>query len=121
MTSLTDYSYVLVFLLIGVGFVLLNTLIPLLVSPRSTGARASDSYESGEIPVGSAWVRFDVYYYIFALIFLVFDVEAVFLFPVLTVYRQAPSLLAFGEITVFLGILSFAIAYAWKKGLFLWR
>ena len=121
MTLLSDYSYVLTFLILGIAFVFLNSLIPLLISPRSLGKRASETYESGEVPIGSAWIRFDVYYYLFALIFLVFDVEAVFLFPVLVTYGQAPSLAALFEITVFLGILSFAIAYAWKKGLFRWR
>jgi NADH-quinone oxidoreductase subunit A len=106
---------------VGAGFVIVNSLVPLLVSPRSTGPRASDPYESGEVPVGSAWIRFDVYYYLFALIFLVFDVEAVFLFPVLIAYHAAPGLAAFAEMALFLGILSFVILYAWKKGIFEWR
>ena len=118
---LVDYSYLLVFLVIGIGFVVVNCLIPILISPRSTGERAQDPYESGEVPIGSAWVRFDNYYYLFALIFLAFDVEAVFLFPVLVVYREFPGFLAFFEVSLFLGILSFAILYAWKKGVFQWR
>ena len=105
----------------GVGFVVVNCMIPLLVSPRSTGDRAAESYESGEVPIGSAWIRFDIYYYLFALIFLAFDVEAIFLFPVLLVYRQIPGLLTFLEVVVFLGILSYAIVYAWKRKLFEWK
>lgn len=121
MSLLPDYSYLFVFLIIGIGFVIVNCLIPLIISPRSTGERAQDPYESGEVPIGSAWVRFDIYYYLFALIFLVFDVEVVFLFPVLVVYREMPGLLTFCEVFLFLAILSFALLYAWKKGIFQWK
>ena len=121
MSLLQDYSYVLGFLIIGVGFVVVNTVLPLLISPKSRGARASDPYESGEVPIGGAWVQFDINYYLFALIFLAFDVEAAFLFPVLVVYREMASPVAFLEIGLFLALLSFAILYAWKKGLFSWK
>ena len=121
MSLLHDYSYVLGFLVIGIGFVVVNTLLPLLISPRSRGARRSDPYESGEVPIGSAWAQFDINYYLFALIFLVFDVEAIFLFPVLLVYRGMAGWTALIEIALFLALLSFAILYAWKKGVFAWK
>ena len=121
MSLLRDYSYVLGFLLIGVSFVVLNYILPLLISPRSRGSRAGDPYESGEVPIGSAWVQFDINYYLFALIFLAFDVEAAFLFPVLVVYKEMASLAVLFELSLFLFLLSFAILYAWKKGLFAWK
>ena len=121
MSLLGDYSYVLGFLVIGIGFVVVNTLLPLLISHRSLGARASDPYESGEVPIGNAWIQFDVNYYLFALIFLAFDVEAVFLFPVLVIYKGTLGWAAFVEITIFLVLLSFAILYGWKKGVFEWK
>ncbi len=121
MSLLHDYAYVLGFLIIGVGFVVVNTVLPLFISHRSLGARRGDPYESGEVPIGSAWIQFDVNYYLFALIFLAFDVEVAFLFPVLVVYKEMISFAVLFEITLFLGILSFAIAYAWKKGFFEWR
>ena len=121
MPLLHDYSYVLGFLIIGIGFVVVNTLIPLLISPRSRGERASDPYESGEVPIGGAWVQFDINYYLFALVFLAFDVEAAFLFPVLVVYKEITSLTALFSLTLFLALLSFAILYSWKKGLFAWK
>ena len=121
MSLLHDYSYVLGFLVIGIGFVVVNTLLPLLISPRSLGSRAADPYESGDVPIGSAWIQFDILYYLFALIFLAFDVEAVFLFPVLVLYKEVAGPLVFFEVTLFLGILSFAILYAWKKGVFEWK
>ncbi len=121
MSLLHDYSYVLGFLIIGVGFVVVNTLLPYLLSPRSRGTRANDPYESGEVPIGNAWVQFDINYYLFALIFIAFDVEAAFLFPVLVVYKEMAGLTALFEISFFLAVLSFPILYAWKKGLFAWK
>lgn len=121
MPLLQDYSYVLGFLVIGIGFVVVNTILPLLISHRSLGARRSDPYESGEVPIGAAWIRFDINYYLFALIFLAFDVEAALLFPVLVIYKDIPGFLALAEVSLFLGLLSFAILYAWKKGLFAWK
>ena len=121
MSLLNDYSYVLGFLLIGISFVVLNYLLPLLISPRSRGAQASSPYESGEVPIGSAWIQFDISYYLFALIFIAFDVEVAFLFPVLTVYREIMNFTVLFELALFLILLSFAIAYAWKKGLFKWK
>ena len=118
---LSNYAYLLVFLLIGAGFVIVNSLLPLVIAPRSLGTRAKDPYESGEIPIGSAWIRFDINYYVFALMFVAFDVEVVFLFPVLVAYRQISGWLPFVEVTLFLSILSFAILYAWRKGVFLWK
>ena len=113
MPLLHDYSYVLGFLVIGVGFVVVNTLLPFLISPRSRGVRANDPYESGEVPIGGAWVQFDINYYLFALIFVAFDVEAAFLFPVLVVFKEMPGFTALFEIGLFLALLSFAIFYAW--------
>ena len=120
MCLLHDYSYVLGFLIIGAGFVIVNTLLPLLISPRSRGENAQNPYESGEVPIGGAWVQFDVNYYLFGLIFLAFDVEAAFLFPVLVVFKEF-GFIAFYEVTLFLALLSLAILYAWKKGLFKWK
>ena len=121
MSLLQDYAYVLVFLCVGVAFVVLNYFIPQLISPKSTGERRRSPYESGEVPIGSAWIQFDISYYLFALIFIAFDVEVAFLFPVLVVFRETANLASLMEFALFLGILSFAILYAWKKGLFEWR
>jgi len=121
MSLLPDYAYVLGFLLIGIGFVLVNYLLPFLISPKSLGDRRRSTYESGEVPIGSAWIQFDISYYLFALIFIAFDVEVAFLFPTLVVFREMAGLDALVKMTIFLGILSFAILYAWKKDLFAWK
>ncbi len=121
MSLLPDYAYVLGFLLIGVSFVCVNYFLPFLLSPRSLGDRRRSTYESGEVPIGSAWIQFDISYYLFALIFIAFDVEVVFLFPTLIVFREMANLTVLAEMSLFLGILSFAILYAWKKDLFVWK
>ena len=121
MSLLQDYSYVLGFLIIGVGFVIFNYLLPMLLSPRSRGAQTTSPYESGEVPIGNAWIQFDISYYLFALIFIAFDVEVAFLFPVLVVYRETMNFTVLFELAFFMLLLSFAIAYAWKKGLFKWK
>jgi len=73
-------------------------------------------------PIGSAWIRFGIVYYLYALIFLAFDVDILFLFPVAVAYNS-PELAArdFVEIVLFVGILSLAIVYAWVKGVFKWE
>jgi NAD(P)H-quinone oxidoreductase subunit 3 len=121
MSLLPDYAYVLGFLLIGVSFVFVNYLIPYLLSPKSLGDRRRSAYESGEVPIGSAWIQFDINYYLFALIFIAFDVEVAFLFPTLVVFREMAGIDALLKLALFLGILSFAILYAWKKDLFVWK
>ncbi len=121
MSLLSDYAYVFCFLLVGVGFVIFNYFIPLLLSPKSLGERRHSTYESGEVPIGSAWVQFDISYYLFALIFIAFDVEVAFLFPTLVVFREMASVTTLIELSIFLIILSFAILYAWRKGLFEWK
>ncbi len=118
---LHDYSYVLIFLLIGIAFVLVNYLIPQIIGHKSLGAQTKSTYESGEVPIGSAWIQFDISYYLFALIFLAFDVEIAFLFPVLVVFKEMMSFTVLFELVLFLTLLTFAIFYAWNKGLFEWK
>lgn len=90
------------------------------VAPRTlpTGRR-NTPYECGDPPKGSGWVAYRVRYYIFALLFVVFDVEAVFLFAWVTVF-QTLGLLGFLEVMVFIGILVVGLLYAWKKGVLRW-
>jgi NADH-quinone oxidoreductase subunit A len=71
--------------------------------------------------IGSAWIQFSVSYYIFALIFLAFDVDVLYLFPVALAYNQGFVIGDFVAIVIFIGILSLAIVYAWRKGVFLWE
>jgi NADH-quinone oxidoreductase subunit A len=76
-------------------------------------------YECGMVPVGDALVRYNVRYYLFALLFVVFDVEAVFLYPWAVAYRQL-GVYAFVEALIFIGILFVGYAYAWRKRAMEW-
>jgi NAD(P)H-quinone oxidoreductase subunit 3 len=92
-----------------------------LIGGRSEGEKRSETYESGMPTIGSAWIQFSVSYYIFALIFLAFDVDVLYLFPVALAYNQGFVIRDFVAIVIFIGILSLAIVYAWRKGVFLWE
>lgn len=120
---LTGYSYLAVFLLAGAAFVLvtigLSNIITTLPRPHVKSREKSRSYESGELPTGDAWVQFPVRFFIFALLFVVFDVEAIFLLAWATLFRSL-GIVAFVEVMIFVGILVVGLAYAWKKGVLRW-
>jgi NADH-quinone oxidoreductase subunit A len=116
-----QYFYVFCFMVISALFVLAAVIMPILLSPRSKGPKRNTTYESGEQTIGSAWVQFTITYYLFALIFLAFDVEAVFLLPPAVIYRDFPGLAGMIEVVIFVGILGLGLVYAWSKGVFRWR
>jgi NAD(P)H-quinone oxidoreductase subunit 3 len=118
---LHDFLYVGIFLLIGVLFTVAPIIVSRLIGGRSEGEMRSETYESGMPTIGSAWIQFSVSYYIFALIFLAFDVDVLYLFPVALAYNQGFVIRDFVAIVIFIGILSLAIVYAWRKGVFLWE
>jgi NAD(P)H-quinone oxidoreductase subunit 3 len=118
---LHDFLYVGIFLLIGVIFAVAPIIFSRLIGGRSEGEKRSETYESGMPTIGSAWIQFSVSYYIFALIFLAFDVDVLYLFPVALAYNQGFAIRDFVAIVIFIGILSLAIVYAWRKGVFLWE
>ena len=112
---LTEFGKVLLFLIIGALFVAGGMIAAWILRPRRPYPGKLAPYECGEDPIGDAWVRFNVRFYVIALIFLVFDVEVVFLFPWALVYRNL-GLFGFLEMAVFLGILFVGFAYVWVKG-----
>ena len=117
---LYNFANVLIFMIIGAAFVGVNLLIGRLLRPSNPQVRKLASYECGEPATGSAWVNFNVRFYIVALIFIIFEVEIVFIFPVATVFRRwiedGRGLFALVEIFLFIGILMIGLAYAWRKG-----
>lgn len=112
---LTEFGKVLIFFIIGAAFVAAGLITAWLLRPHRPYPQKLSTYECGEEPIGSAWVRFNVRFYVVALIFLIFDVEVVFLFPWALVYRQL-GLFAFVEMAVFLVILMVGFTYVWVKG-----
>lgn len=109
-------------------FAVIFPLIPILASvalgifkirPRKPDPIKESIYECGMVPIGDAQVRYNVRYYLFALLFVIFDVEAVFLYPWAVAYGQL-GLYAFVEAVLFIAILFVGYAYAWRKGAMEW-
>jgi len=112
---LTAYAAVLAFLVVAIAFLAVNLLVWKVIRPSRFSEEKLTTYECGENPVGSAWIQFNIRFYVFALIFIIFDVEAVFLLPWAVVFREL-GMLAYLEGLVFIAILVVALAYVWRKG-----
>ena len=112
---LASHASILAFLAVAVGFLAFNLILWWVIRPSRFSEEKLTTYECGENPTGSAWIQFNIRFYVFALIFIVFDVEAVFLLPWAVVFKQL-GLLAFMEGLVFIFILVVALAYVWRKG-----
>lgn len=112
---LATHSSVLSFLFVGIAFVVVNLIAWWILRPSRFSEEKLTTYECGENPQGSAWIQFNIRFYVFALIFIVFDVEAVFLLPWAVVFKEL-GWLAFVEGLVFIAILTVGLAYVWRKG-----
>jgi NADH-quinone oxidoreductase subunit A len=115
-----DHAYVLVFLAVGFLAAALPFAIAALFAPRSRWLKTDTTYECGMEPIGPAWIRYGVLYYLYALMFLAFDVDVLYLVPAALAYQKVPGFGVALEVVLFLAILSLAIAYAWRKGVFTW-
>ncbi len=124
---LKSYLPILVFAFLGLGvgtaFVLLNHVIgpkkP--VRPTAASRRQGEPYESG-IPVpSSSGMRFGVSFYLIAMLFILFDIEVVFLYPIGVILKDADSVFVLGELVVFVALLLIAFVYVWRKGALDWR
>jgi NADH-quinone oxidoreductase subunit A len=113
------YLYVGMFMLLVTGFVASVLLLARLISPSRRSRTKAQNYETGEATVTDPWRPFPVRYYVFALLFLIFDVEAAFLFPWAVIYRGL-GVYGFVEMVIFVAILGVGLAYAWKKGALKW-
>ncbi len=117
---LYDFLAVGFYLLVGVIFAVVPLILSSLIVRKSEGAKRDETYETGMATIGSAWIQFTVAYYIYALIFLAFDVDVLYLFPVALAYGKY-AMRDLVEVVLFVGILSLAIVYAWQKGVFEWK
>lgn len=114
-----DYFFVLLFMALAACFVLGGLAVAHLLAPRHPSAIKYQPYECGQPPIGPAWIQFNVGYYLIGLLFLVFDVEAAFLYPWAVVFREV-GLIGLLEVGVFLLVLILGLAYAWRKGALEW-
>ena len=112
-----EFANVLVYVLVSAGFIFGSMTLGKLLRPDRPTPQKLSTYECGEEAIGSAWIQFNVRFYIIALIFLIFDVEIAVLFPWATIFKKpGMGLLAFGEIMVFTVILVVGFIYVWVKG-----
>ena len=111
---------IIVFLIAGVVMVAGANLLSNLISPKSDNPQKREPYESGMVTKGPTWVQFKVGYYLFAILFLIFDVEVAFLVPWAVAFQDIGGI-AFFEILIFLIILGIGLLYAWKKGALRWE
>jgi NADH:ubiquinone oxidoreductase subunit 3 (subunit A) len=116
---LNDWLFIGVFLLLAPVFPALALVIPRIIAPRKPNPLKSQTYECGIETVGETRVQFRIQYYIFALVFLIFDVETVFLFPWALAFERLP-LFAVLEGVLFIFILIAGFVYAWRKGALEW-
>ena len=115
------YLYIVFFFLVGVAFVGSAFAFSWLIRPHPPESAAKNSpYECGEVVQGTSRIQFNVRYYLFALIFVVFDVEVLFVVPWAVVFREL-GMFAYLEMVAFVGILSLGLVYAWKKGALEWQ
>jgi NADH-quinone oxidoreductase subunit A len=115
----TNWLYVGIFLIVGIIVPIVPLVFSRLVAPRKPNPIKQSTYECGIETVGDSWVQFKAQYYIFALIFLIFDVETVFLFPWALSLKQLPLFVVL-EGMLFIAILVAGLVYAWRKGMLEW-
>jgi NADH-quinone oxidoreductase subunit A len=128
-----DWAPVVLLVIIAIGFAVVNIVASIIIGPSRTGPGKEETYESGMVPIGDTHKRFNVRFYIVAMIFLVIDVEIVFFYPFATIFapyvardahrtagEPAHSLAMLVAIILFVAILLLAYVYAWGKGVFKW-
>ena len=115
----SSYVVVAIFSVLGIGIFLLTLGIGRVIRPRNPSFAKLSTYECGIDPTGGGWSQTQIRYYIFALLFVMFDVEAVFIFPWAITLEQlgTPALV---EMVIFIVILALGLVYAWRKGLLEW-
>lgn len=114
-----NYLGLAVLTLAALAVPLLPILLARVVAPRKPSPEKSEPYECGVPAAGDPWTQFRVQYYLYAILFLVFDVEVLFLFPWAVVFR-ATGVAGFAAMAVFIGVLTLGLVYAWQRGALEW-
>lgn len=116
---LESWLFVGILLVVALGFPIAPIVVAAVIGPKRPSKIKQETYECGIETVGETWVQFKVQYYIYALVFLIFDIEAVFLFPWAAAFDLLP-LYAVVEGVIFIVILAGGLVYAWRKGILEW-
>lgn len=123
---LTDYAPILILLGLILGFVVVNLLVSDLLGKKRRNPLKGGAYECGMVPQGSARLRLSIHFYLVAVTFIVFDVEAIFLLLWATAAKDfvnqnnGLAWIAFGQVAFFIGVLGLALLYEWRKGGLKW-
>lgn len=120
MTLLSDYNFIGVYIVVACAFPFVALGLAWLLRPKKPNPTKASTYECGLETVGDTWVQFRAQYYVYALVFVLFDIEAVFLFPWAVAYDKV-GLYAWVEAFFFLTILTVGLVYAWRKGALRWQ
>ena len=113
------YLYAAILFAAGFIFVIVTMVASNIIAPRKRTKEKLQTYESGETPIGSAWVQYPLGFYIFALLFVAFDVDIVFIIAWAVIFKQL-SFFGFFEILFFILVLALGLVYAWRKGVIRW-
>jgi len=113
------YLYAAILFAAGFLFVIVTMVASNILAPRTRTKEKLHTYESGEAPIGSAWVQYPLGFYIFALLFVAFDVDIVFIIAWAVIFKQL-SFFGFFEILFFILVLALGLVYAWRKGVIRW-
>ena len=112
---MTEFGNIFAFIILALAFVGIGFFTSMLIRPKRPGVEKLTTYECGETPEGNSWIRFNIRFYVVALIFIIFDVEIVLLIPWLMAY-QSLGIEAYIVGAVFMILLGLGIVYEWKKG-----
>lgn len=127
--TVADFDTILIFIIGGLAFAVIGIYVAKMIRPNRPNYEKLTTYESGEDTIGSAWGRFNMKFYVVALIFLLFEVEILYLFPWSVIFGDAQLIaetnglwarFAIIEMFIFIFVLSLGLAYAWKKGFLDW-
>jgi NADH-quinone oxidoreductase subunit A len=116
---LGQYGYVAIFLMVAIGFAIVPLVLARFLRPSNPSAVKNSTYECGIETIGNSWIQYYAGFYIYALIFVIFDVETVFLYPWALTFGKL-GLFAFLEMLIFVGILVVGLVYAWRKQVLRW-
>ena len=116
---LSNYIFIGIFIVVAIAFPIVALALAYFIRPKKPNAIKSTIYECGLETIGETWVQFRVQYYIYALVFVVFDIETIFLYPWAVAYNKL-GFFALVEMFIFLIILVGGLAYAWRKGALEW-
>lgn len=129
-SQISEFGMILLFIITGVVFVMIGVGVAALLRPNRPNVEKMMVYECGEDAVGKAWVNMNARYYLTALIFVLFEVEVIYLFPIATVYGDAKldaltrgswTVFSLIEILIFIGLLFIGLVYVWRKGYLDWN